>query len=211
MLKRNFTALNLLFSPFLQSKSHSKKVAYIGLFTAFLIVVNSFISFPIGDVQFSLTMLVSMLSGIILGPFAGFLSCFVADLIGYFINSGGLFYYFWVGISTSLFAFIAGLVFNFNRHKNNTLMLIVKALITILITFVICTVFINSTGFYIYNTNIGALTKAIEYAKQTFGTEISFLIYLAYRLIFKGQIFNSLFNYALFFAVIPVLKRLKLL
>ena len=110
MLKQKFTISSLLFSPFLSKKSHSKKVAYIGLFTAFLIVCNGFISFPIGDVQFSITLLASMLAGVILGPTAGFLSCFIADLIGYFISSGGMFYYFWIGLSTSLFAFITGFI-----------------------------------------------------------------------------------------------------
>lgn len=210
MFKKNFNLLGLMFSPFLQGKSHSKKVAFVSLFTAFLIVCNSFFSFPIGDVQFSITIFASLLAGIVLGPIAGFLSCFIADLIGYFISSGGMFYYFWVGLSTSLFAFIAGLFFIGVNKQTKISLLIVRVSLIIVTSFIICTIFINSTGFYIYNKNIGALTKAIEYAKQTFGSEISFIIYLAYRLIFRGQILNSLFNYALFIIAIPVFKRIKI-
>ena len=201
----------LLFSPFLSQKSHSKKVAYIGLFTAFLIVCNGFFSFPIGDVQFSITIFASMLAGVILGPTAGFLSCFTADLIGYFISSGGLFYYFWIGLSTSLFAFITGFVFIGEKQAGNVKLLALKICFIILTSFIVCTVIINTTGFYIYNKQVGFLTSVIEYAKNTFGSEVSFLIYLVYRLIFRGQILNSIFNYALFIVAIPVLKRLKFL
>ncbi|MBR5439819.1 MAG: ECF transporter S component [Clostridia bacterium] len=211
MLKKNFNGLGLIFSPFLQGKSHSKKVAYIGLFTAFLIVCNGFFSFPIGDVQFSITIFASLMAGVILGPMAGFFAYFIADLLGYFISSGGLFYYFWVGLSTSTFALIAGLLFIKQSQSKSIKCTAIKVTLIILISFVVCTVIINSTGFYIYNKNIGFLTSAIEYAKDTFGSEVSFFIYLVYRLIFRGQIFNSLFNYALFIISLPALKRLKLL
>ncbi len=209
MLNTNVKAIDFVFSPFMQKLSHSKKVAYIGLFTAFLIVCNGFFSFPIGDVQFSLTMFASMLAGVVLGPVFGFASCFIADLIGYFISSGGMFYYFWVGISTSLFAFISGVLFVGKKPSESIWFLTLRVALIVILSFVICTVLVNSTGFYIYNKNIGALTKAIEYANNTFGSELSFLIYLAYRLIFKLQIYNSIFNYALFILVIPILKRLK--
>ena len=211
MLKQNLNVVDFIFSPLLQGKSHSKKVAYVGLFTAFLIVCNGFFSFPIGDVQFSITIFASLLAGVILGPTAGFLSCFVADLLGYFISSGGMFYYFWVGLSTSFFAFIAGLLFINKKGNKSVKITAIKIAVIILTSFIICTVIINSTGFYIYNKNVGFLTSVIEYAKNTFGSEVSFLIYLAYRLIFRGQILNSIFNYVLFIVAIPLLKRLKLL
>ncbi len=202
--------VDFIFSKFLQGKSSTKKVAYIGLFTAFLLVCNAFLSVPLFDLQFSLTILCSMIAGVVLGPACGFLSCFVADLIGYFINSGGMFYFFWVGLSTSLTAFISACAFiGYNKNKP-LLNFIIRIIASILLTFLICTVAINSTGFYIYNSHIGSLTKAIEYAQNTFGKDISFLIYLAYRLIFKGQIYNSIFNYALFVIVMPFLKPLKI-
>lgn len=210
MLKKNFNGLGLIFSPFLQGKSHSKKVAYVSLFTAFLIVCNGFFSFPIGDVQFSITIFASLLAGIVLGPIAGFLSCLIADLIGYFISSGGMFYYFWVGLSTSAFALIAGLFFMGVNSQTKINSLIVRVFFIIVTSFIVCTIIINSTGFYIFNKNVGFLTNVIEYAKNTFGSEVSFLIYLAYRLIFRGQILNSLFNYVLFVIAIPVFKRIKI-
>ena len=210
MFKKNFNFLGLMFSPFLQGKSHSKKVAYVSLFTAFLIVCNGFFSFPIGDVQFSITIFASLLAGVVLGPIAGFLSCFVADLIGYFISSGGMFYYFWVGLSTSAFALLAGLFFMGVNSQTKINSLIVRVFFIIVTSFIVCTIIINSTGFYIFNKNVGFLTNVIEYAKNTFGSEVSFLIYLAYRLIFRGQILNSLFNYVLFVIAIPVFKRIKI-
>ena len=110
---------------------------------------------------------------------------------------------------SGMFAFIAGLIF-MNRSKSLTALLIRTAIFTAT-TFLICTAGINSLGFYLYNKNTGFSTAVIDYVSQKFGGErVTFLCYLVYRLIFKGQIFNSLFNYAMLFLLLPVLRRVKL-
>ena len=38
---------------------------------------------------------------------------------------------------------------------------------------------------------------------------VSFWVYIFYRLNFKGQIWNSLFNYVVFFVAVPTLARVK--
>lgn len=56
----------------LADKKRSAKIAYVAIFVALNIVVNAVTSIPLGIVQFSFTILVTSLTGIILGPFFGF-------------------------------------------------------------------------------------------------------------------------------------------
>ena len=72
--------------------------------------------------QFSLTIFVSTIIGVILGPIAGFITCVFGDFIGYVSNSWGLIYMPWVGISTGLFAFLAGIILGgvFNAKEEIT-------------------------------------------------------------------------------------------
>ena len=53
----------------LADKKRSAKIAYVAIFVALNIVVNAVTSIPLGIVQFSFTILVTSLTGIILGPF----------------------------------------------------------------------------------------------------------------------------------------------
>ena len=78
-----------------------------------------------------------------------------------------------------------------------------------IVTFLVCTIAINSTGFYYYNEAMGFSTAVVDYATERFGGDVTYWVYVAYRLIGKGQIWNSLVNYALFFIALPVLMRIK--
>lgn len=196
----------MIFSRFLKEKSIGKKLAYIGVFAALSIVTQMFLEFKMFDVQFSITILVSCLCGIVLGPIAGFGCCILGDLVGFIVNFGGGMYMFWIGLSTGMFAFISGIVFNYIKIQGK-FGLLIKLLIITISTFLICTIGINSTGFYIYNKGMGFSTAVLDYVSKAFGSEsVSFFGYVVYRLIFKGQIFNSIFNYALMFILIPVVN-----
>ena len=94
----------LVFSPFIISKSHAKKIAYIAITSAILIVANVF-EVPFIDAQYSLTIATSIIAGILLGPISGFASCMVADAIGFLINSKGGIYMPWVGLTVAVTAF----------------------------------------------------------------------------------------------------------
>ncbi|MBP5177450.1 MAG: hypothetical protein ILP02_02570, partial [Clostridia bacterium] len=90
-----------------------------------------------------------------------------------------------------------------------------KVALFCLVSFFVCTIGINSFGFYIYNMNIGFSKAVRDYIAATFGGEnVTFFGYVMYRLIFKLQILNSIFNYALVFigftafSTIPPLKKL---
>ena len=197
---------NLFVSEFISRKSAGGKIAYIGAFTALSVIAQAFVEFKLFiDVQFSLTIFVSMLCGIVLGGGLGFVAAFLGDLLGWLINSGGM-YMFWVGLSTAVVALIAGAIFSFVK-RGGAAFPYLKLAVSCLATFLICTVLINSLGFYLYNRAMGFSKAVMAYVDDNFGGNVSFFAYLAYRLIFKGQILNNVFNYALLFAILPGFLR----
>ena len=197
----------LFFSPTLCQKSATKKIAYIAVLTAVLTVGNTLLEIKFFDVQFSFTLLLSVLAGIILGGGSGFCACLIGDALGYIINSWGYVYMPWVGLALGITSLASGLIFhlvNFEFKGG----FILKLFLICLSSFVLGTVAINTTGFYFYNYNMGFSTAVINYVKDLFGGEVSYLGYLLYRLIFKGQIFNCIINYVLVFAAVPAIIKL---
>lgn len=181
----------LLFSDLLAGQSMSRKIAVIGVMTAVMVVANMFFEFKLAETQFSFTLVLSALTGVIIGPLFGFVACFMGDLVGFFYHSAGFAYLPWIGISLGLTAVIAGLVIN-GLPEGGKGFLFVKIGLVCILTFSICTVAINTTAFWIL------------YSKVDYGT------YLISRLFVQGQIWNSLFNYALLFVIVPIVKKLKL-
>ena len=197
----------LMYSPFLVIKNETKKIAYISVMTAVLIVVNTLLEFKFSDVQFSVTILVSALAGILIGAGSGFCACLIGDAVGFMINSWGYVYMPWVGLTSGVTALFAGLIF-YGFYFDFKGGLYLKLLLISLASFIVGTVLINSTGFYIYNYVMGFSTAVIDYVSSVFGGEVGYFGYLFYRLIFKGQIYNCLVNYALLFIIIPLIIKL---
>ena len=75
----------LLFSKTMLEKNKSHKIAYIAIMAALCIVSNMF-EFKLADTQFSLTLAISALTGLIIGPLFGFVACFIGDLVGFFYH-----------------------------------------------------------------------------------------------------------------------------
>ena len=180
----------LLFSKTLARKGKAHKIAYIAVMTALTVVANMFFEFKLAETQFSFTILVSALTGIIIGPLFGFVACFLGDLVGFLYHSAGFMYMPWIGLSMGLTAWIAGFVVNgvSCKWKGG---LYIKLGVICMLNFLLCTVVINTTAFWIL------------YAKTDYWT------YLISRLFVQGQIWNSLFNFILLFIVIPALNRIK--
>ena len=176
------------FSETLCKLSPAKRVAYIAVMTAFTVVANMFLEIKFMDVQFSFTIAVSALAGVILGPLAGFAACFLGDLVGFLYNSAGFAYYPWIGIAMGLVAVIFSLCLRLPFAKKIPL----KIGIASLLTFLICTVGINTTSFYLL-----------------YGKGVGYFTYLVTRLFVQGQIWNSLVNYAAIFALLPILATVK--
>ena len=173
----------------IKGASRTHKIAYIGVMTALAAVCNMFIEFKLADTQFSITLFFSALTGAIIGPVYGFVASFLGDLAGFLYNSGGYPYYPWIGIAMGTVSAISGLVMGFGGNSKGALA--TKIAVVCALTFAIATVGINTTAFWItYNQ-----------------MKVPYMAYLSTRLFVQGQIWNSLFNYALLFASLPVIRR----
>lgn len=181
----------VLLSKTLARKGKAHKIAYIAVMTALTVVANMFFEFKLADTQFSLTVVVCALTGILIGPLFGFVACFLGDLVGFLYHSAGLAYMPWVGISMGLVALISGFLVNGINSKGSVLLFYGKLAVVCISTFLLCTVAINTTAFW------------LVYSKVDYWT------YLITRLFVQGQIWNSLVNYALLFVLVPILGRIK--
>ncbi len=197
----------LLFSDAMLGKSYARRVAYVGVTAGLCTVTSMFLEFKFLDVQFSLTIFMSVLAGILLGPLLGSAAVFLGDFIGYVYNSWGLLYYWWVALSCALMAVVAGLVmrlpFKFRGSG------FVKLALICLVILALCTVGVNTTGFYVYYTQVGFSQKSLDALSRWFGGSNTYLAYVLVRLFFLGQIWNSLANYVLLFVMLPVLGAIK--
>lgn len=196
----------LLFSDIILEKSYAHKIAYIGIMAALLIAVNMF-EIKFASTQFSFTLFASILAGILLGPAMGFAAVFLGDGVGYLVNSAGYPYYWWVALSCALMAAIAGLVMKLPLKVRGSLY--IKLAIVCLLTLLLCSAGVNSLGMYYIGLQIYMPGNILEAAAERFGGELNFWTYLVIRFFVLGQIWNSLVNYALLFAVLPVLNAIK--
>ena len=177
-----------LFSDTLLRLSASKRIAYVAVMTAFTVAANMFFEVKFADIQFSFTIAVSALTGLILGPLAGFAACFLGDLVGFFYNSSGYAYYPWIGISMGLVAVLFSLCLRLPFSGKLPLKLCIGSVLT----FAVCTVGINTTSFYLL-----------------YGKGVEYFTYFVARIFVQGQIWNSLVNYALLFVLTPALAAVK--
>jgi uncharacterized membrane protein len=151
-----------------------------------------FFEFKLADTQFSLTIFFSALSGMVIGPIYGFIACFLGDLVGFLYNSGGFMYMPWIGLSMGMVALISGFLMNTLEIKAKFAICLKLGVVAVL-TFLVCTVAINTTAFWIiYNTK-----------------KVPFTAYLFTRLFVQGQIWNSVFNYVMLFLAYPMIIKIK--
>ncbi len=182
---------NLIFSSILLEASKTKRIAYIAIMSAMLVVCNMFFEFKFADVQFSLTIFFSAFTGVIIGPIFGFVAAFLGDLVGFLYNSGGFIYMPWIGLAMGMIALISGFIFNAPTFKFKGGEYIKLFLISVL-TLLICTIGINTTAFWLL-----------------YGKGVPFMSYTFTRLFISGQIYNSLFNYVLLFVAYPLFYKIN--
>lgn len=180
----------LMFSRTLEEKNAAKKIAYIALMTAFCVVANM-LEIKLGSVQFSLTILISGLTGMVIGGGAGFCACFLGDLIGFFLHPFGEYSPF-IGISTGLMALFIGWAFYLFEQPQKGIYL--KLGVACLLIFIVCTCGITTL-----------------YLNLVWKKSMTFWEYLPFRLFVEGQIYNSLVNSALVVLGLPALSKLKIL
>ncbi len=179
-------------SELLEGCSKTQRIAYVAVMTALAVVCNMFFEFKLADTQFSLTIFFSAMCGIIIGPIFGFVSAMLGDLVGFLYNSGGFVYYPWIGISMGVIAFVAGFIVNLFPF-NFKGVIYLKLFFVSIFTFIICTVGINTTFFW------------LMYNKKS----VPFFAYLNARLFVQGQVWNSVVNYALMFVLYPIIIKIK--
>lgn len=181
---------NVLIPSLFRGKSVSRKIAYVAMLSALVVIANVF-EIKFADTQFSFTLAVSALVGVLIGPLYGFAACFLGDLVGFLQNSGGYPYMPWIGLSLGLTSFLSGLIYHGIKIEGKWGGYAKLGVICIS-SFLLCTVAINTTAFWLL------------YSK------VDYFTYLFARLIAQGQVWNCLVNYAIFIAITPFLKRLPL-
>ena len=178
-----------MFSDAVVSLPKSKKITYIAIMTALAIIANAMMELKFFGVQFSLTIFISVLAGVILGPVPGFCACFLGDLIGFILHPLAE-YSPWIGISTGLISVIGGLIIGRlpMPFKGGSF---VKIVLASLLIFILCTCGI--TTIYL---------NLVWFPTMTYGE------FLIKRLFVDGQIWNSVANTVLLF-LLPPLSKIK--
>lgn len=179
-----------LFSDAVLALPKSKKITYIAIVTTFTIVANAFLERKFFGVQFSLTIFVSVLAGLILGALPGFCACFLGDLLGFVLNPLGE-YSPWIGISTGLMAVFGALLVGRlplpMKGGAQVKLLLASALIFFVCTCGITTLYLNLVWY----------------------KSLSFFECLTTRLFVEGQIWNTLANTLLLVLLVPPLAKIK--
>ena len=193
-------------SEALLEKTHSQRIAWVGVMAALCIISNCF-ELKFATTQFSLTIFTSILAGILIGPMLGAVAVFLGDGLGYLVNSMGYPYYWWVALACAMMAVIAGLVVKLPfRFKGSGYL---KLALVCVLTLFVCSVGINSAGMYYIGLNLYMPKDVIATVEERFGGELTFGVYLIIRFFILGQIWNSLVNFALLFVAVPLLNAAK--
>lgn len=182
-----------LFSELMLQKNTTHKIAFLGVLVALNIVANAIGTISLGIVQYSMTLFVVALTGIIVGPLFGFGVCVLGDTLGYFIGNGGANGWTpWIGLSMGVAAVLSALIINGIPSKKKG-WIYVKLLILCVATFLICTYAINTTAaYYLWNSK-GLPYKEFVFARMSL------------------QIWNNVINGVLLFVAVPYLSKIKIL
>lgn len=169
------------------AKKITVRIAYTALFTAIGVLFNVYTINPTKSLAISFISIPAFLAGIMLGPISGFAVGILSDLIGWIIAPHGPFMIM-ISISAGLFGFIPGIIFLvFRMHPH------LKIAISYVLTFVICTCFMNTLDLWItYNKG-----------------KTTFWLYLLPRL--PWQLINSVVNWILATLLFVALRRAKII
>ena len=129
----------LVKQPKRNNLSKTQKIAYISMLSALSVAVN-ILQIPTPLAQLSLVATVCCIAGVLLGPVEGFAVGFIGDLVAGIIAPMGV-YSPIIGIGTSLFGLVPGVIFAFFKGKDW-----VKAIIAFAITFVLTSFILNTIG-----------------------------------------------------------------
>ena len=189
-----------LFTGYFASLSSAKRIAYLAVFVALGVVVNSFVEISAPSTKITFTYFVCFFAGFLFGPLPGFLVGFLGDAIGFLLVPQDVYWLF--GLTLGVYAFLMGVVMNFQvRADENKAAPYVRTAVALVLGYVLITVLLNSLVNYWY-VMLFVWNGA---AKKTF------LVYLGGRLAFQSIVYAV--NAAICVAIVPVLvqidRRLK--
>ena len=95
-----------LFTGYFASLSSAKRIAYLAVFVALGVVVNSFVEISAPSTKITFTYFVCFFAGFLFGPLPGFLVGFLGDAIGFLLVPQDVYWLF--GLTLGLFGAIAG-------------------------------------------------------------------------------------------------------
>ena len=152
-------------------------LAYTAVLTALSVVANIFdITYgPSNAQRFSVTYFINFVSGAFLGPFSGFLTGLIGDLLGFWIKPSGDFNPI-IMAASALSGLIPGLVFFFFRGKDKQIKYpIVAAIVSMILVFLICSS-LNTVGLYVYYFRAKGRTLGAVFALRALPQTISWVI-----------------------------------
>ena len=89
---------------------NTRKIVYAGMFIAMSMVLKLFEVSVTQNFRVGLTTLPLMVSGMILGPFYGFMTGFLADILNFFLKGDGGAFHIGFSVSNGLYGLIPGLM-----------------------------------------------------------------------------------------------------
>ncbi len=123
----------------------SKRIAYIAIFVAMSVALKVFsIDISIAN-KLSLMTTMNVLAGIFTGPIGGFIVGVLGDGLGFLIKPSGGAWMPLITLVSGLSGLIPGLVFKIKKIHP-----IVRIIISIVLVYFICTVFLNSLIIYYF-------------------------------------------------------------
>lgn len=137
---------NVVFTRFFASLSAAKKIAYLAVFIALSVVVNSFIEISTPSTKITFTYFVCFFAGFLMGPLPGFLVGFLGDAIGFLLVPQDVYWLF--GLTLGLYGMIAGFVRKLPLRGRAGVF--GKACIALLVNYLFITCFLNSLVNYSY-------------------------------------------------------------
>ena len=137
---------NCMFTKFFASLSLAKKIAYLAVFIALSVVVNSFIEISTPSTKITFTYFICFFAGFLLGPLPGFTVGFLGDAIGFLLVPQDVYWLF--GLTLGLYGMIAGFVRKLPLRGRAGVF--GKACIALLVNYLFITCFLNSLVNYSY-------------------------------------------------------------
>ena len=144
----------LVKQPKRNNLTKTQKIAYISMLSALSVTLNV-LQIPTPLAQLSFVATICFLAGVMLGPVEGFAVALIGDLIAGIVAPLGV-YSPIIGIGTSLFGLVPGVIFAFFKGKD-----VVKAIISFSITFVLSSFVLNTIGLCLIYPKYYVLTERL--------------------------------------------------